>query len=875
MTERQKQKGTSIKRSLVFLLLIVLVPAIAIQAYFSYNTYQTRRASELQANLEIARSLAKAFESFVQDVLRQELAIGLAITSSHRMNSRDITRLLETGREYQAVRDFVWLNPKGVAVYSSNPHMVGLNYSDRLYFQDVVNGREWIVSELIIAKSSGKPVFAISRGIRNGKGILLGVIYAVILPEKLGAHLVFERSKGGAHSLIDNKGMLVYRYPAIDATWEERNWLKPYPEFEDALKGKEVVTTVYAPFEGKNRLAAVAPVSSIGWGAGAGTREEEVLGPILSSIGKNALLFLSITLIAFFLAFAVSRRITHPVTTLHAHALALGNGTQPGHIKVDYVSEFQDLAETFNLMAEKVHARERELRESEERERERASELATFLDAAPTPVFIIHNTEGTHITGNRAADELLKLPRDGEVSMSAPVGVRPHHYKAVKDGRELRIDELPARRAARGEEVRDFEFSIVFADGTIRQVMGYGTPLFDENGQPRGAIHTLVDITDRKRTEEALRESEARLTLSMIASRSGTFDWDIRTNVNTWSDEIVVLYGVKREEFAGTFEGWFECILPEDRERGREAIARSLETGLYEFEFRIRRRDIGEVRWMYGRGQVFKDDEGRPLRMIGTNVDITERKLAEEELRRHAAQLEAAYKEMESFSYSVSHDLRAPLRAIDGFSMMLLKKHGEQFDEESRRKFNVIRSNAQMMGQLINDILTLSRLGRQKMSIELLDMDAVVQDVWKELHIDGQDREINFTINSMPSGHGDRILIKQVYLNLLSNAVKFTKYRDPAIIEVGGRVDGDENVYHVKDNGVGFDMTYYDKLFGAFQRLHKPDKFEGTGIGLATIQRVIQRHGGRAWAEGKVDEGATFYFSLPLSHTRTHKNDMT
>jgi len=179
------------------------------------------------------------------------------------------------------------------------------------------------------------------------------------------------------------------------------------------------------------------------------------------------------------------------------------------------------------------------------------------------------------------------------------------------------------------------------------------------------------------------------------------------------------------------------------------------------------------------------------------------------------------------------------------------------------RKFNVIRSSSQQMGQLIDDILTLSRLGRKHMSMSKIDMAALIGDVWKELQATAPDRKINLTVNGMPPGYGDRTLIKQVYSNLLANAVKFTKFRDPAFIEVGGRTDGSEDVYYVKDNGVGFDMAYYDKLFGVFQRLHKPDDFEGTGIGLATVQRIINRHGGRVWAEGKVNEGAAFYFSLP------------
>ena len=167
-----------------------------------------------------------------------------------------------------------------------------------------------------------------------------------------------------------------------------------------------------------------------------------------------------------------------------------------------------------------------------------------------------------------------------------------------------------------------------------------------------------------------------------------------------------------------------------------------------------------------------------------------------------------------------------------------------------------------MMGQLIDDLLTFSRLGRKELSISKLDMHALINDIWKELRIINPDRNMFLTLQSLPSGYGDRSLVKQVYSNLLSNAVKFTKYRDAAQIEAGGYTNGSEDIYYVKDNGVGFDMTYYDKLFGVFQRLHSTDDFEGTGVGLATVQRIIHRHGGRVWAEGEMGRGASFYFTL-------------
>ncbi len=271
---------------------------------------------------------------------------------------------------------------------------------------------------------------------------------------------------------------------------------------------------------------------------------------------------------------------------------------------------------------------------------------------------------------------------------------------------------------------------------------------------------------------------------------------------------------------------------------------------------------------------VREDDPDKKIKCVAVvSKDVTKLKQAEEEARRlnaeleqrvleRTAQLEAANKELESFSYSVSHDLRAPLRAIDGYARMILRKYGDKLNEDARAKFNIIRSSVHMMGQLIDDLLTFSHLSRKHISVSKIDMEALIGDVWKELQVINPDRNINLTIKSMPISYGDRALIKQAYSNLISNAIKFTKHRDPAVIEVGGYFDGNEDVYYVKDNGVGFDMQYYDKLFGVFQRLHSADEFEGTGVGLATVQRIINRHGGRVWAEGIIDQGACFYFAL-------------
>lgn len=384
------------------------------------------------------------------------------------------------------------------------------------------------------------------------------------------------------------------------------------------------------------------------------------------------------------------------------------------------------------------------------------------------------------------------------------------------------------------------------------------------------------EVAERRQVEEALRISSERLQLATRAAHIGIWDWDVVNNELLWEASMYQLYGIQEADFGGAYDAWIHTVHPEDKVRTDEAIQAALRGEReYSAEFRIVRPD-GSTRHIKAESKTILDQDGKPLRMIGTNIDITEIKQAEmrilslnqeleQRVAERTAQLEIAIYDLEKFNYSASHDLRIPLRAVDGFSLILLKEHAQQLDAEGMRLLNVVRGNTKKMAQLIDDMQAFSHTGRMPLSSAHIDLEELVREVMDELNPATAGRDIKLEVDHLPSVYSDRPMLYQVFVNLLSNAIKFTRPREAPVIQVGCSYEGDEVVCHVKDNGVGFDMQYVDKLFGVFQRLHGVDEFEGTGIGLVIVKRIITRLNGRVWAEGKVNEGATIYFTLPHS----------
>jgi PAS domain S-box-containing protein len=461
-------------------------------------------------------------------------------------------------------------------------------------------------------------------------------------------------------------------------------------------------------------------------------------------------------------------------------------------------------------------------------------------------------------------------------------GLPPGGFAGTEEAWELLVHpedrQEATRRVEQAMETGKFEaeWRVIWPDGTLRWLAGRALVFKDEADKPLRLIGGNIDITEAKQAGEELRQASEQRRLALEAAELGAWDYHFETGDVFWDDACCHMFAVPPGRISD--EEALSRIHSEDRPAVRESLAQALagaNNGSYHHEFRVRWAD-GTVHWIVSHGRVQFGEKGglrRALRFTGVNADITERKQAELEIRQlnselekrvreRTVQLEIANKELEAFAYSVSHDLRAPLRGIDGWSLALAEDYAAQLDQRAHGYIDRVRSETQRMGFLIDAMLQLSKVSRADMQLVPVNLTDAARGIASRLSEANSSRTIEFVIQPGLCGIADARLLEIALTNLLANAVKFTAVRAHSRIEFGQASHNGQPAFYVRDNGVGFDMTYAGKLFSAFHRLHKTSEFPGTGIGLATVQRVIHRHAGRVWAEAQVDRGATFYFTI-------------
>jgi len=491
--------------------------------------------------------------------------------------------------------------------------------------------------------------------------------------------------------------------------------------------------------------------------------------------------------------------------------------------------------------------------------------LKTVLDTIPVRLFW-KDRDLRYLGCNRlvAADA-------GLTSAAEVVGKTDQDLAWSRQAPEFQADDR--RVLETGEPKVNYEEAVATSDGRMLWARTSKFPLHGAAGEVVGVLGTFEDITDRKEVEERRRLLAERLSLATQAASIGTWELELQGQSLHVDDQFVALYGGVGDAW-GAHHLWTERVHPEDRARSleRRRATADGEVPAYDDEFRVLWPD-GSVHYLRNLGRLVKDAQEQPLALVGVTMDVTPSKRAEEDVRRLNAELErrvaertldllAANNELESFSYSVSHDLRAPLRAIDGFSQALVEDYGERMDENSRGHLRRVRLASQRMGQLIDDLLNLSRTSRAELTRRRVSLTSLAESIVAQLRTAQPDRVTETIVAPGLEADADESLSRLLLENLLGNSWKYTSKKPTARIELGRTTRDGGSVFFVKDDGDGFDMAFAHKLFGAFQRLHGADEFEGTGIGLATVQRIVQRHGGRVWGEGEPGVGAVFYFTL-------------
>ena len=837
-----------IRAQLLVLVAGALLPLIAFVAWALHDQHVSSRAhlrDEAHNRAEDVRDAIDSHLHFAEGVLAS--LAPLALRSGGVLQRADLESVMVHLPPYAT--NVMAFDTKGRLLSSHlppSPNLAGGGMGDRPVFRAAIKSPDVATTDMIVGKARGKRFLNTALAYRDAAGGVAGVLVLTTDIAIFEARVLDpsgERRTTIAVVALDGKAVMSSTGPiSIDATQPP---LGPEALRAGDFDGELAVGTARPAFASVRALRAPWAVIVAGdddFEQGATTRLSAMLAAALAA------LVLGLAAAAW-----MSRRITGPFMTLRNAAEILGDGDLR-HRAPALDGEAGKVARAFNAMAEQLEMQRGTIRADAERFR-------AVFDNCPLPMGISDLQTGSIVEVNAAFTEATGIPAKeaigkstGQIDLWAEPEQRANVLRLVEQ--QGRVAAFECRQRARNGKIADV---LLFADAM-------------EIGGRRMLLSQAVDVTERKRGERQLHEVSKRLRLATRSARIGIWDLDLRSGALVWDDTMFDLYGVAPREFGARFADWLRRVAPEDRPAVEKCRAEALAGRVdIDIQYRIVRPD-GTVRHVHSSASVERDEHGDPVRLMGTSLDVTENVIGRERLARVNSELEArvvertgelqeTVRELEAFSYTVAHDLRAPLRAIDGFSCYLGQTLRESQVGEVPALLSKIRRNVGSMDRLIDGLLNYARLGRQDVRGVPVDMTELAKNastLLAETH-----SHVDIAIDTLPAAFGDPQMLQQVWMNLIGNACKFAAGQAAPRVTVGSTTDASGTIYFVCDNGVGFDMRYSHRLFRVFERLHTDPLFGGTGVGLAVVQRVLQRHAGAVWAEGTPGDGATFYFRLP------------
>jgi PAS domain S-box-containing protein len=735
---------------------------------------------------------------------------------------------------------------------------IGIDMSGDSAARRVLSTKKVSWSNTYLSPVDGLPVVSIAVPIENH------IVYAQVELTSVQEIADFmAQSPELSASILDSAGTVVYDSDSRFMTQRVNLWNKV--SVKRALNGQS--GSMIEKLGGVESVVGYSPIPDIGWGIIVDSPRTSVLEAAYETERMLMGIAVLAALIASMIAIPLSRWMLKPLQSLIGATSQIAEGKMTVSLPESGADEIVRLSDSVQRMAKSIQEREQYLIQANVALQRSEDRYRSFVETAQEGIWAI-DRDGVTVYVNPSILKNLGYGYDEMVGRSLTSFIYEEDLPSHRES-------IISRKALKSEV---YERRIKCKSGEIRYFLVSASPILDDDGQFNGSFATLTDITDREEKERAriAYELDRQLLLERLqqqfdAMPVACISLDNELRITDWNPSAQRTFGVARNQVIGKNPG--NWLVISSQSTAFIQWLRNLMDDVERKTFSSERNETDIVHCEWTKSPLI-DAHGYVVGVLAIAQDVTEKTEAEQTVQTLNAELERridertyqlaqANKELESFSYSVSHDLRAPLRAIDGFASIIIEDFAKQFPEDAQEYLNRIRLNATRMGTLIDDLLALSRLSRLELEKTTISLKDLVEDALEDILPQLKDREVQIQVDNGVTMVADPVLMKQVYVNLLSNAFKYSANVDSTLIEVGAEDREGQYTYYVKDNGVGFDMRFAGKIFEVFQRVHNQDEFEGTGIGLAIVQRIIRRHEGSVWADSAVGKGTTIYFTLP------------